>query len=221
MDPSALEPVTMPDTEVEVWLARLDVDAEQVGQYANLLSVDEHERAQRFYFEHDRRRFMVARGALRTLLAERLGIPPRTIAFQYSDKGKPYLAGATLHFNISHSHERALIAISKTREVGSDIEYVHRKVDYELLAKRYFTPREYAALEKLPEAQRKRAFFTCWTCKEAVAKATGEGLFASLGKLEVAASPGLAIAKNIGDWALYGLKIDDNYVAAAAISTGS
>src|SRR5208282_2583837 len=185
MIPSELERITISDTEIEVWLARLDLDANVVSQYASLLSPDEQERAHRFHFEHDRRRFTVTRGTLRTLLGAHLGIDPKAIKFTQTEKGKPLIAGASIHFNVSHSHERALFAISNIKPVGADVEYLKREVDYQALAERYFSPNEYAGINNLPEAQRKHAFLTCWTCKEAVAKANGEGLFLSLSSFEV------------------------------------
>src|SRR5208282_4898551 len=89
MIPSELERITISDTEIEVWLARLDLDANAASQYASLLSADERERAQRFHFEHDRQRFIVARGTLRILLGEHLGIDPKAIKFTQMEKGKP------------------------------------------------------------------------------------------------------------------------------------
>ncbi len=218
MIPSELERITISDTDTEVWLARLNLDANVVSQYASLLSPDEQERAQRFHFEHDRRRFTVTRGTLRTLLGTHLGIDPKAVKFNQTEKGKPLIAGVSIHFNVSHSHERALIAISNNKPVGVDIEYLHREVDYAALAERYFTSKEYAAIQSLPEAQRKHAFLTCWTCKEAVAKASGEGLFLSLSSFEVISPPGFTISQQVNGYALYDTKIDDGYVAAIAIS---
>ncbi len=217
--PSELQRIAIPDTEIEVRLAHLDPDAKAVSQYASLLSADERERARRFHFEHDRRRFTVARGTLRILLGERLGIDPKAVNFTQTEKGKPLIAGASIHFNISHSHERALIGISNNKPVGVDIEYLHREVDYAALAERYFTLNEYAVIQSLPEAQHKNAFLTCWTCKEAVAKISGEGLFLSLSSFEVISPPGFTISQQVNGYALYKMETDNNYVAAVAVST--
>jgi len=213
-----LERIAIPDAEIELWLARLDPDTNVVSQYANLLSPNERERAQHFYFEHDRRCFIVARGTLRILLGEHLGIDPKAIKFTQTGKGKPLIAGTSIHFNVSHSHERALIAISDIKPVGVDIEYLHREVDCAALAERYFTSNEYATIQSLPEAQRKHAFLTCWTCKEAVTKASGEGLFMSLSSFEVISPPGLTISQHVSGYALYEAEIDNDYVAAVAVS---
>lgn len=216
MTSAGLERIAIPDADIELWLARLDLDANVVSQYANRLSTDERERARRFHFEHDRRRFAVARGTLRILLGEHLGIDPKLIKFTQTEKGKPSAIGTSIHFNVSHSHERVLIAISNNKPVGVDIEYLAREVDYAALAARYFTPNEYSMLRNLPETQRKRAFLVCWTCKEAVAKAIGEGLFASFGKFEVAVLPGLTVAKQANNHALHKMEVGDDYVAAVA-----
>lgn len=218
MIPSELERITISDTEIEVWLARLDLDANVVSQYASLLSPDEQERAHCFHFEHDRRRFTVTRGVLRTLLGKHLGIASKSVKFTQTEKGKPLVIGASIHFNVSHSHERALIAISNTKPVGVDIEYLAREANYVALAERYFTPNEYATIQSLPKAQHKHAFLICWTCKEAVAKASGEGLFLSLGSLEVISPPGFTISQRVNGHALYKTEIDDDYAAAVAVS---
>jgi 4'-phosphopantetheinyl transferase len=214
---SEFERVAIPDSGIEVWLVRLDLDIHAVSQYVNLLSLDERERAQRFHFEHDRRRFTVARGTLRILLGKHLVIDPKAIRFTQTEKGKPLITGTPIHFNISHSHERALIAISNVKPVGVDIEHLARNVDYEALTNRYFTPDEYATIQSFPEEQRKNVFLTCWTCKEAIAKARGEGLFLSLYNFEVISLPTLKFIQHAGGCALHRIKVGDNYIATVAV----
>ena len=77
--------------DVHVWLARLDLAESHVTQLRCLLSDDEQTRADRFYFERDRRRFVVARGTLRSVLAQYVKRPPENIQFGYEAAGKPYL----------------------------------------------------------------------------------------------------------------------------------
>ncbi|HMD54618.1 MAG TPA: 4'-phosphopantetheinyl transferase superfamily protein [Phycisphaerae bacterium] len=214
---SKLERISIPDTGIEVWLARLDLDINVVSHYISLLSPDEQERAQRFHFEHDRRRFIVARGTLRILLGKHLVIDPKAIRFAQTEKGKPLITNMTIHFNVSHSHERALIAISNVKPVGVDIEYLAREVDYEALTDRYFTPNEYATLQSFPEEQRKHVFLTCWTCKEAIAKARGEGLFMSLDNFEVISLPALKATHHAGGCALHRIEVDNCYIATIAV----
>ncbi len=218
--------IPLADAAVAVWLTRLDLDAEQVRQCTGLLSRDEQLRAERFHFERDRRRFVAARGILRVLLGEHLGITPASIAFGYAKNGKPFIAdhAASMHFNVAHAHERALYAISKSCALGVDIEYLNRDIDYSGLAERFFTSRERTELKRIPESDRKRAFFSCWTRKEAVIKATGDGLSLPLNQFEVTLAPGIAprlldsaaAPQLAGYWNLYAPDIGNDYIAAVA-----
>jgi 4'-phosphopantetheinyl transferase len=218
--------IPLADAAIEVRLARLDLDADQVGYCASLLSHDEQLRAKRFHFERDRGRFIVARGILRILLGSHLGITPAKVAFGYTKNGKPFVAdhAGQIHFNISHSSERALYAISNRCALGVDIEHMNRDIDYANLAERFFSRREHAELQLIPESDRKRAFFACWTRKEAVIKATGEGLSLPLDQFEVTVAPDAAprvidfagAAQRATHWILYDVNVGDGYIATVA-----
>jgi 4'-phosphopantetheinyl transferase len=223
--PTAPQRIPLANAAIEIWLTQLDLDADQVRQCALHLSPDELLRANRFHFEHDRRRFIVARATLRMLLGGCLAVKPNAIALGYTRNGKPVVAdhAAGIHFNVSHAHERALYAISKSCALGVDIEYLNRDVDYSGLAERFFTRRECAALQRIPEPDRKRAFFACWTRKEAVIKATGDGLSLPLDQFDVTVAPegaprvlDSAVASHAGYWNLYGPDVGHDYVAAVA-----
>ena len=224
--PEWLARIALAIPEIEVWQAHLDLGAEQVLQCTALLSCDERLRADRFHFERDRRRFIVARGTLRKLLGSYLEIPSAGIKFGYAKYGKPLVAEspAQIHFNVSHSEERALYAISGKHPVGVDIEYLNRDIEYHGLARRFFSHNEWAALESLPDSSRKRAFFACWTRKEAIVKAIGDGLSLPLDRFEVAIAPDTAprvpgfvpAACDVTDCTLYSANLDRDYVAAVA-----
>lgn len=221
--PNAINRIPLPNPEIEVWLARLDLDIDQVVQCTKLLSSDEQLRADRFHFERDRRRFIVARGVLRMLLGGHLGIAPAAIAFGYAQHGKPFVTNhaAKIHFNLSHSGERALYALSPSCQLGVDIESLDNDIDYNSLASRFFTPRECAVLLRVPEPDRKRAFLSCWTRKEAVVKAIGNGLSLPLDQFEVMAGPDNAPrvldaganALRCDEWTLHPIDVDGEYVA--------
>lgn len=227
---SAPRRIALPDPEIEVWLAWLDLSAEQIEKYASLLSHDEQMRADRFHFERDRRRFIVARGILRMLLGTCLNIAPAAIAFGYTQYGKPFVTGhaAQIYFNISHSEERALYALSRSRALGVDIEYMNRGIDYNSLAERFFSRREHAELQLIPEADRKRAFFACWTRKEAVIKAAGEGLSMPLDQFEVTVAHDTAprvldltmTSHHTSGWSLHAADVGSDYIATVAAYRG-
>lgn len=212
-----LRPLPMNDLQAQAWIADLEAGGEgTAARCTALLDGEEQARAARFRLERDRRRFIVARGLLRELLASQLGAEPAALRFEYGEHGKPALKGESLHFNLSHSHERALYAMSSASDVGVDIEYLHRRADHAALAARYFTPEEQTRYAATPENERARFFFERWTRKEAVAKASGVGLaygFATLDTLQ----PGDGWVLRSSGWLISGVPADADYVAAIAI----
>lgn len=174
---------------LELVVASLDVEA---GPLAALLSADESQRAARFCFERDRRRYTVARARLRQLLARRLDAAPEALQFAYDSKGKPRLGtryARDLRFNVSHCGELAAYAFTEGREVGVDVEEVRVLPDADEVAMRVFSQRERAAYLRLPARERPRGFFSCWTRKEAFIKAIGDGLSHPLQALDVSLPP--------------------------------
>ena len=179
--------------DVHVWRIALAQPQRKVSRLLSILSADERERAARFHFPQDRDNFIVARGALRSILAGYLGVAPAALRFQYSSYGKPSLApeftSQGLNFNLSHSHELALLGLTSGREIGVDVERHRADVTDEPLAERFFSAREVAVLRALPPEQQTEAFFNCWTRKEAYIKARGEGLSFPLARFDVSLAP--------------------------------
>ena len=184
----------LPGDEVQLWRVPLEQGADRVGGYAQLLSVEERERAARFHFERDRRRFIVSHGALRQILGCYLEADPAGLRFTIEPQGKPRLAAACaasgVQFSLTHSHELAVCAIAYQCAVGVDVEQQRTLSDLMSLAARYFADEEYAALRNLPVDQQSPAFFKAWTCKEAYLKATGQGLAHGLKHVPVMLQPG-------------------------------
>ena len=175
--------------EVHVWAADLDHLPE--ASLRGALSADERDRAGRFHFERDRRRFVVARGLLRLLLGRYLDVDPAALAFGYGPRGKPFLDGfEEPRFNLSHSGGLALLAFASGRDVGVDIEQERPLPGSEDIALHYFSAWEAAELRRLRADEREAAFFRCWTRKEAFIKATGDGLSQPLDAFDVTLAPG-------------------------------
>lgn len=178
---------------VHVWRLALDLSEPAIADLRTILPPDEEARAARYLFDKHRRRFIACRGQVRRILAGYLGAAPSAIGFRHGPKGKPSLAApwmdSQIQFNVSNSHELALCAVALDRELGVDLEYIHRPTEIEGLAERFFAPREVDMLRSLPEKQRIEAFFNCWTRKEAVLKAVGIGLGMPLNQVEVTLSP--------------------------------
>ena len=168
--------------DVELWVWPLDIGADERGRLFAYLSDDEVARAERFVFDRDRHRYIAARGRMREVLARLLGTTPAELRFAYSSHGKPSLPVA-LHFNLSHSEGLAALGVSRTHELGVDVEHVRPlKED---IAERFFSRAEVATLRALPEHEQLDAFYRCWTRKEAVVKAIGEGLSRPLDSFDV------------------------------------
>ena len=195
--------------KVDVVVESLDVDEAPLRA---LLSPDEQQRAARFVFREDRRRYIVARARLRQLLGERLGAAPRALEFIYSEHGKPALAPryeGDLRFNLSHCEDVAVYAFADAAEVGVDVEAVRRLDDADEIAMRVFSPRERVAYLRLPEGERPWGFFRCWTRKEAFVKALGSGLSHPLEDLDVSPAP--------EGWMLHSFVPGPGLVAAVAV----
>lgn len=165
-----------------------DLDAEPAD--GSVLSDDECERAARFRFDRDRRRFVAVRVALRSLIASYLDVAPVEIAFDYGPHGKPFVSGSTLSFNVSHSGGFAVYAFGSCLELGVDVELLEHARYGDDVAERFFSPHEVATLQALEPAMRPSAFLRCWTRKEAFIKARGEGLSLPLHEFDVAFAPG-------------------------------
>lgn len=192
--------------DVEIHWLRLDVPPERQAELEALLSPEERARAALFHFAPDSTRFIVCRGNLRELLSVHLAVPPTAIELVRNRYGKPETAG--VHFNVSHSGNLALIAISRTRVVGIDIERVNRAFAHEKIPERFFAPTEVRALRALPEADQLKAFFTIWTRKEAYIKALGEGLSHPLASFDA--------LEGVEGWEIESLNAPLGYAAAVA-----
>ncbi len=210
---------------IHVWHVALDQPAGVMNGLAASLSPEEQARAGRFYFHRDRRRYMVSRGALRAVLGHYLERPAHAVEFGYTDYGKPFLPGSDLQFNVTHSHELALIALCREQLVGVDVEYIHRRLpDAPALAARFFSEAENVVFNSVPPAEQLEAFYNCWTRKEAYIKAIGEGLSHPLDTFDVTLRPGeparfLKIGEDeqeAGRWSLVAFRPGADYLAALA-----
>lgn len=183
--------VTVPGT-LCVWRFSLAVPARVCALYEQLLDGDEL--ARRLAFRHPQRRqeFVVARGSLRRLLANRLGTDAAALRFATGAHGKPCLvAGCSdtdCHFNLSHSNGQALLGLWNGAEIGIDIQYHRPSTDCGRLAQRFFTRAEAALLAGLAPARQQAGFYRLWVRKEAVLKCLGQGLGYGLRRIDVGQS---------------------------------
>jgi 4'-phosphopantetheinyl transferase len=205
----------------------LIVDAASFDAMRLLLDRRERERAARFHFDRDRRRFVVAHAALRKILASYCQIQPVEVEFAHGDHGKPKFTDnwSTISFNLSHSGDLALLVVARDVPVGIDVEHHRAGIEFECLSRAFFAPSEQAALMAVPPDRRLSAFYRCWTSKEAVLKALGVGLALPLDEFAVAAEPDAParLLRLRGDphpaaqWNLFGWPPEVGYSAAVAV----
>jgi len=179
----------LPERVVDVWEAELDLPADELRTLSGLLSPAERDRASRFLFERDRRRFAAARGRLRQLLGRYLDAPPSAVLIETGALGKPFTRGdPPLEFNLSHADDRVVFAFAQCA-VGIDVERIRPLPDLLPIAEQFFAPGEHEAMQRLTGAPLQDTFFRCWTLKEAYLKGVGDGLSIPLSAFQVRLNP--------------------------------
>jgi 4'-phosphopantetheinyl transferase len=216
--------------EVHVWRVRLD--APWSWTFDEALSPEDRTRADRFKFKSDRRKFCVARASLRLILARYLQDKPASLQLQSNEFGKPSLADQKrsqgIRFNLSHSNELALIAITRDREVGIDVEFMRSEFVSDEVAAHFFSRVEVEQFRSVPATLRTESFFNCWTRKEAYIKARGEGLSCPLDQFDVFVAPGtpaMLLESRVGvneteRWSFHDIKAGDQYAGSVAVENG-
>jgi 4'-phosphopantetheinyl transferase len=209
-------------SDTVVWQIPLAVSRDELNACRGLLSEEEHARAKRFHFDWLERRFAVAHGRMRTILAQHTGVAPKELRYRETEYGKPFLdASLNTYFNLSHSDELAILAIAAD-DLGADVEFIRPMDDFEKVAEGFFSEHEVAALREYPEAERLRAFYRCWTRKEAFVKAIGEGLSIPLGSFAVSLDEHDALLleasppERAAGWTISALDLGADYVGAVA-----
>ncbi|WP_244817008.1 4'-phosphopantetheinyl transferase superfamily protein [Caballeronia sp. Lep1P3] len=214
--------------DVHVWRVDIALDAPLDAAAGNVLQAHEMERAGRFLRHHDAVRFTTMRAALRRLLASMTHADAAHLTFDTDAHGRPKLAMRDApDFNVSHSGAHGLIAISRARRVGVDIEEARLSFDWRGLETSVLHDADARAIDALPQGARSGAWFACWTAKEAVLKAQGEGIGG-----EKLAMPGFsvlplggarrtrfALSKEAGSFDAVPLAAPAGYAAALAWST--
>ncbi len=211
--------------DVHVWTLRTEASDAVSAKFEPFLTPDEKDRAERFHFCRLRRSFVITRGSLRCLLGRYLDINPGSIGLKYSANGKPGLASAGgINFNVTHSGDLAAFAFTRDCQIGIDLEQIRPVDEAQYIADCFFCPEEAAEIMSLPPHERQRAFFCCWTRKEAYIKATGDGLSTPLHQFRVTLQPKQPVRfihlsedrTAAKAWTLHDLCVAPNYAAALA-----
>ncbi|MDR7239961.1 4'-phosphopantetheinyl transferase family protein [Neobacillus drentensis] len=166
--------------EVHVFALSTNASMEVISSLYRKLSQEEKIQAKRFKFIDDQNHYVLSHGFLRNILASYVKSSPSDIRINRAKNGKPFLVSQagknSVHFNMAHSENVVLYIVSKSQEVGIDIEMIKPDFDWYSIAKGYFSPQERLFLESLPREDRLKTFYTLWTRKEALLKLSGEGL---------------------------------------------
>lgn len=217
------------DGALHIWHANRSGSRREVRGFLDLLSSDERERMARFRFESDGEAFGFARAMLKTVLGHYLGIAPPEVRFSWSPEGKPSLAlpqwASRVQFNLSHTLGYVLVAVSLDRSLGVDVERIRSDMAVEDLAANFFSSAEKQAIQALPERERRRAFFHCWTRKESLLKAWGGGLLLPLDTFDVSVAPRVEQvslvtrpqAEQARGWRIFDVAVPEEFAAAVSV----
>ncbi len=222
------QPTAIESDEIHLWLVSLAMGPEDLAALQATLSADELRRAERLRRRTDRRRFVAGRGLARCVLSAYLGRPAARIGFSYGDMGQPRISDAAdtlLRFNLSHCDDLLLLGVACGRPVGVDLERIRPLPHREAIERRIFSPREREVLCDLAADGRLRGFFSGWTRKEAVAKALGDGMWSTVGRVQVSLDPESAAEvlaldgsrKEAKRWSLFHLEPATGFVGSAAV----
>jgi 4'-phosphopantetheinyl transferase len=223
---SLADPIPVPEglPGVSLWWSGLGYTSETLADMAPWLSAAEQARAGRFGTTALRDRYICGRATLRCVLAQRLGVEPQAVPIRRGPRGRPELDAIDLDFNVSHTDGGAVIGIVAARyvRVGVDVERTDRAVGAERLARKFLSTDEQTSLVHVAPEQRRAIFLRYWTCKEAMSKATGDGLSAPFAQLSVDVASSLRLVAgpapyNPEAWRLAALDVPDGFLATVAL----
>lgn len=209
---------------VHIWKA--NIASLQNLDFNSILSITEMDRAARYRFMQDRRRFIISRGILRILLGRYLSVPSGKIEFNFSKLGKPGLtAHEKLHFNLAHAKDMAIFGFTLFHDLGVDIEFHNPDIEVREIAQRFFSQKEEKELLTLAAKLQIEAFYRCWTRKESFIKALGGGLSIPLDRFSVSLLADIPPAiltldlkgMEAEEWSIIDCSPDGHYSAAAAV----
>lgn len=197
--------------QVHLWWIPLDPPPERLAALEGALSPVERRHADCLRSPSARRRWAAARGSLRTVLAGYAGMSPERLRIAHRPGGRPVADGVPgVHFGLSHSDDRALIAVGRTAELGVDVELIRPLAALEALAGRWLSAEDRAAIGRCAPCDRPRAFLGRWTRREALLKACGAGLPVAAWRAE----PEAGVPR---EWTVRRLRPERGYVGALAV----
>jgi 4'-phosphopantetheinyl transferase len=219
-----LKDVKLSKNEIHVWQIDIETQLQNLKTYCSYLSNTEEDRASKFRFESHKNNYIIRTGILRLLLANYMTCQPNEIEFKLGKFGKPELENSKQKFNLSHSKNKSLIAISQNKEIGIDIEFIDASIEAKTIATHFFSKDEIKQLYTLNDEKLAQGFFNIWTKKEAFIKAVGTGLTYPLDAFDVSLNTLKKKAliriksstKEAQKWNLFSIKTFNDYAGAIA-----
>jgi len=205
---------------ITIWNIHLPDHTDEIESCRARLTDAELERAAKFFKQKDTENFILCRGLLRKILGNHLDTSPAALTFERNEHGKPHVEQASLpaqprtEFNLSHSRDRLLIAITTGRALGIDIEFRRSGINMNAIADRWFSHKEREFFQTLENPE--KGFFDIWAKKEAYVKALGTGIFKELNSFTVPLEnePNIPMLGKNREWFFQPLEIDPAYAAA-------
>ncbi|MBX9586653.1 MAG: 4'-phosphopantetheinyl transferase superfamily protein [Gammaproteobacteria bacterium] len=212
---------------LQVWNIPLSVEESALEPMLKILTEEEKKNAAQFKFDKHRRRYIISHAVMRTILADQLQIPIEKLVISTLEKGKPFIPHNTLFFNLSHSEDLAVLAVSWQGNVGIDVEYMKNDLSTLDIGRRFFHPLEYDQLKNASPEQQHEFFYRCWTGKEAFLKTKGHGVANHLQSfaLDFQDSKNTHIIfasdelKEFNDWHVYTYNPSDHFLSTIVSTT--
>ena len=203
--------------DIVIYTIYLPDFSDLITELSQFLNAKELKRSERFYKHLDKNQFVISRAILKLILAAYAATDLRNIHFGTFQNKKPFLVSHPwLRFNVSHAKEFATIAVSR-KNVGIDIEYMAQDFDYTELLPDIFNQHEILSIENATD--KKQAFYTAWTRKEAFVKALGKGIdedFKYIPSLDGHHTIDFTLLKNSENWQIISFDLTNNYVGSVA-----
>ena len=169
-------------SEIHLWqLEQADFELSSLQRHCLAwLTELELKRFQRLQFDRHRKQLLLGRVLMRVALSNYdRSVAAASWNFTHNDYGKPAISeeqnSASLYFNLSHSVEKVVLAVSRFKDIGVDVQCARKSRRIAAISQRYFSGTEADELLNLPEEQRQSRFYDLWTLKEAYIKACGKG----------------------------------------------
>jgi 4'-phosphopantetheinyl transferase len=206
------------NNQADIWRINISSIAPSIHHLSSLLTNEEVTKAGRFLHRHDSDRFIISRALLKLIMSKYLNIQPNRVEIDADKNKKPFIKNSPLFYNMSHSGDWIILAVADS-PIGIDTELINNSFDFGDVINEYFSVDESSFISESDSTER---FFLLWTRKEAITKASGQGLDENF-KFIPSLDGEYFINRNIlslkHNLALFSFKLADDYFISAAINS--